>query len=159
MQDSIITTTIDESSNSPIAQEIAGKVIGAIAENQPPIDDIGTMHIALAVCGALLYNLVRLDKLRKQNKKFKFMDWLSENYISLIISAISLVVMFLLRTELKDIMGFDMSNRFGCFWAGFTAHSLISLLKGVALDRGLKNATHDDGSSGGSSTSTTSNPQ
>ena len=127
--------------NSPVAQEIAGKVIGAINANEPLI---GVWHIVLAVCGALLYNLVRLDKLRKENRKFKFVSWLSDNYISFIISAVSLVAMFLLKDELKDIMGFDMSNRFGCFWAGFTAHTFISLSKGVAMDKGSKAIVDDE---------------
>lgn len=119
--------------NSPVAQEVASKIITAISEIPP----VGAVHIGLAVCGALLYNLIRLDRLRKEDKKFRFLTWLHENYISLIISAVSIVVMFWLRGELKDIMGFDMSNRFGCFWAGFTAHTLISEMKGVAAKKGI----------------------
>ena len=119
-------TTLIE--NSPIAQEIAGKVIASMSEEPT----IGTTHIALAILGALLYNLMELDKLRKTKKKFVGKTWLFDNWLSMIISTGSLVTMFLLKEDLNQIMGFDMTNRFGCFLAGFTVHTFTTKANNIA---------------------------
>jgi hypothetical protein len=96
-------------------------------------EPIGSIHILLTVLGALLYNLIELDRIRrKKDVKFSFFIWINENWLSIIISSIALVVCFLLRGQMQDLMGFDMTNRTGCFFAGFTAHTLISKLRGMA---------------------------
>lgn len=120
------TTAIVE--NSPIAQEIAGKVISAV--NQAP--EITYQHIALTIIGALMVNLMKYDEFKKSGDKLRFMVWIDKNWIPLILSTLSLITMFLLKGELKDIAGFDMSNRLGCFLAGFTAHAFVSMAKSSA---------------------------
>jgi hypothetical protein len=115
--------------NTPIAQEIASKVISSISE-QPTI---GTEHVVLAILGALLYNLMELDKLRKNKKKFNGKAWVSSNWLSMIISTGSLITMFLLKEDLNQIMGFDMTNRFGCFLAGFTVHTFTTKANHIAM--------------------------
>jgi hypothetical protein len=121
----------DTLANSPIAQEIAGKVISAVT----PDITITWQHILLTVIGALMVNLMNYDEFKKSGNTLGFIVWLDKNWISLILSSLSLIVMFLLKGELKDIAGFDMSNRLGCFLAGFTAHAFISMAKSSANKR------------------------
>jgi hypothetical protein len=91
------------------------------------------MHIVLTVLGALLYNLIELDNIRRKKEvKFSILIWISENWLSIIISSIMLVVCFILKGEMKELVGFDMTNKTGCFFAGFTAHTLVSKLRGIA---------------------------
>jgi hypothetical protein len=123
--------------NSPIAQEIAGKVISAV--NQTP--EITYQHIALTIIGALIVNLMNYDEFKKSGDRLGFMVWLDKNWISLIMSSLSLVTMFLLKGELKDIAGFDMSNRLGCFLAGFTAHAFVNMAKSASAKRFGKTAS------------------
>ncbi len=92
---------------------------------------IAPLHIVLVVLGALLHNLMEMDKLIKNDIKFNFWIWLNQNWLAFIITSIALVTMFLLRDELKQVMGFDMSNRIGCFLAGFTVHTFTSKANGI----------------------------
>jgi len=131
-------TTLIE--NSPMAQEIAGKVISAVNQEL----EITWVHIMLTIIGALMVNLVKYDEFKKSGNKLGFLVWIDKNWISLILSSLSLVTMFLLKGELKDIAGFDMSNRLGCFLAGFTAHSFISMVKNTASKK-LQGAGNDIG--------------
>ena len=121
------------------AQSIAQEVATKVADSINSVPAVTWQHIMLAVLGALLFNLIELDRLRKTKSKFSFRIWLRLNWFPLVISALSLVTMFLLREELKDTMGFDMTNRIGCVLAGFTAHTFISKVKGVA-SKGDSNA-------------------
>ena len=111
--------------NSPMAQEVAGKVISAIT--QAPV--ITYQHIALTIIGALMVNLMNYDEFKKSGNKLGFVVWIDKNWISLIMTTLSIVTMFLLKEELKDVAGFDMANRLGCFLAGFTAHAFVSMAK------------------------------
>jgi len=104
-----------------VAQEVAGKVIAHI-DNVPALD---FWHYFLAFTGALLYILFELDQLNKQNKLI-FGGWIVDNWIAVLSTVISIIVMFLLKEDLKQIMGFDMTNRLGCFLGGFTAHTLTT---------------------------------
>jgi len=117
--------TLVEASNSPITQEIVGKVISAV--NSSP--EITWEHIVLTIIGALMVNLINYDEFKKSGDKLGFFVWIDKNLISLILSFLSLVVIFLLRDELKDIAGFSMNNRVGAFFAGFTIHAFVSMIK------------------------------
>lgn len=123
-----MTDTLLHASNSPIAQEVAGKVISAIT--QAPV--ITYQHIALTVIGALMVNLMNYDEFKKSGNKLGFVVWIDKNWISLIMTTLSIITMFLLKEELKDVAGFDMANRLGCFLAGFTAHAFVSMAKTTA---------------------------
>lgn len=103
-----------------VSQEIAGKVIDSISK-QPQIT---WEHIALVIIGAFMYNILILQRLIRTKTKFSFKRWIKENWISLIMSGLGIVAAFLLKDELKPIMGFDMTNRVGCFLAGFTIHTI-----------------------------------
>lgn len=121
-------------SNSEVAQEIAGKVISAV--NEMPME-VNWQHIALTIIGALMYNLMKLNDAQKI-ADFSFKIWINKNWISYILSSLSLVSMFMLREDLKDMAGFDMSNRLGCFLAGFTCHTFVSMAKSTAKSRFAK---------------------
>lgn len=123
-----MTDTLISASNSPIAQEIAGKVISAVSQEL----EITYQHIALTVIGALMVNLINYDEFKKSGNRLGFLVWFDKNWISLILTALSVVAMFLLKGDLKDITGFDISNRVGCFLAGFTAHAFVSMAKNSA---------------------------
>jgi hypothetical protein len=123
-----MTDTLLNAGSSPVAQEIAGKVISAVIQTP----SITYQHIALTVIGALMVNLMKYDEFKKSGDKLGFVVWIDKNWISLILSTLALITMFLLKSELKDIAGFDMSNRLGCFLAGFTAHAFMSLAKSSA---------------------------
>jgi hypothetical protein len=90
--------------------------------------NINSSHIILVIFGALLYNLMEVDRLIKSSIKFSFNNWIYRNWIAVIITVVSLASMFMLRDDLKQLMGFDMTNRIGCFLAGFTVHSFTSKL-------------------------------
>lgn len=124
----------DTISNSPVAQEIAGKVITAIAESQM---EVNWQHIALTIIGAIMYNLMRLNDAQKISD-FNWKTWVNKNWISYVLSSLSLVTMFMLKEDLKDMAGFDMSNRLGCFLAGFTCHTFVSMAKSTAKSRFAK---------------------
>lgn len=119
---------MDSTTAVTASQEIASKVIESISENT----QIGTTHILLVILGALLFNLMELDRIRRQKKKFSIKIWIHQNWLPVIISTTSLVIMFLLREGLQSIMGFDMTNRLGCFLAGFTVHTFTSKSSSVA---------------------------
>jgi hypothetical protein len=127
MTDTLLTVV----ENSPMAQEIAGKVISAVT--QAP--EITWEHIALTVIGALMVNLINYDEFKKSGDKLGFLVWVDKNWISLILSSLSLVTMFLLKDELKDIAGFSMNNRVGAFFAGFTTHVFVSMVKSKLSQR------------------------
>jgi hypothetical protein len=126
-----MTDTLLNVGSSPVAQEIAGKVISAV--NQSP--EITWEHIALTVIGALMVNLINYDDFKRSGDKLGFLVWIDKNWVSLILSSLSLVTMFLLKDELKDIAGFSMNNRVGAFFAGFTTHVFVSMIKSKVSQR------------------------
>lgn len=131
---------------SSVSQEIASKVVDSLNT----IDtSIGWSHIALAVLGALLYNLMEFDKLRTSNKKFVLKTFIAQNWPPMLISAVSLVTMFLLKEDLQQVMGFDMTNRRGCFLAGFTVHTFTSKANSIA---GFTNGEKKNGSASSNGT-------
>lgn len=93
---------------------------------------VNWQHITLTIIGAMMYNLMKLDDLKKEGWKFNFKIWVEKNWIPVIMSTLSIITMFMLKEELKDVAGFDMSNRLGCFLAGFTAHTFISMVRSTA---------------------------
>lgn len=96
---------------------------------------VNWQHVVLTIIGALMYNLMKLDDLKKEGWKFNFKIWVEKNWIPVVLSSLSIVTMFMLKEDLKDIAGFDMSNRLGCFLAGFTAHTFISMARSTASKR------------------------
>lgn len=96
--------------------------------------EISTVNYVLALCGYLLYVLMAMFKSKRSHKdQFKILIWLSDNFIALAISAVSVVtlMMFLpdiihmnLLPKYFDDMSNGMSVVFGYFNVSILKKSL-----------------------------------
>lgn len=113
------------------AQEISAKVIEALSI-QP---EVTWTHILLAIIGLFLWAGYEMRKvIIKRRHEFNIIYYVKDpqNLISYSLSILSLAAMFLLWEEVKTAVGFDMTNKIGCFVAGLTAHSFAVRVGNIA---------------------------
>ena len=89
---------------------------------------ISPVNMLIAFLGMLLYNLISLRNVLKGKEKFDIKFWWRDNWISLLISFLSLLIIFLMTTEIKEMLGFDLDNKIGCLFAGFTSNTIADKL-------------------------------
>lgn len=93
------------------------------------------MHILMALLGLVMKNLVKLKSAIPGNKntpnKFNLKYYLKDNWLSMSMSLISIIVMLTSKEDVKALLGLEF-NYLNSFIVGYFNYDLIrSLLKGV----------------------------
>jgi hypothetical protein len=80
--------------------------------------------LALGITAMFLNKFMELKK--REGVKFSFGFWIKNNYLKTLLGAIIMTALYIGRDSVKDLIGFDLNNIWGCFLFGWGCQFFIA---------------------------------
>ena len=88
------------------------------------------VNVGLALVGLLIYTGIKLQKLKREKKRFSIVYWLDDNWIQLATSLFQIfILLFFAPVLVEDMLMCHVHQEsylyeIFSFWAGFSTHAL-----------------------------------
>ena len=98
--------------------------------------------IVLALCGFIMYVIVKFQRRKDKSTSFDFKWWLNQNAAEFLLSFVSMVVIFIMKDKMSNMLGMQFTDESAApylfsFLGGYLNHSLIDdLLKTTVKTNG-----------------------